>query len=338
MPKPTRLAAAALTAALVLAAAADPAENLQRLRAMPLAQRQRLAEALRAFDALPPAERERLRDLDARLAALPAAERDRLLQVLHGYHAWLAGLPEPERLRLGRIPPDERIAEVARLREARRKQGLAAGRKGQPRHTYRDLLEVSSLGGEPLLVSAIELDVWFALPEPARAEVRKLPNPARQHERFTQLVRQSGGYQAHARAVFDRAGIAEAGPLRLEVAALLERRPGADLPARLKAAQNRPRLDAAIKKGMWDFLQARDAPAVEPRRLRRFEDEMPPWARDSFDLLPPDAARQRLAILYRLVFPEGQEIPEPAPKTKTRPPRNPAAPPRSGPGSVPAPF
>jgi hypothetical protein len=64
---------------------------------------------------------------------------------------------------------------------------------------------------------------------------------------------------------------------------------------------------------------------VEPNRLDRFAHAIPPWLLDQLDALPPDAARHRLEILYRLIYPDGQEMPEPA-KDRSSSPVEPAVP------------
>ena len=50
------------------------------------------------------------------------------------------------------------------------------------------------------------------------------------------------------------------------------------------------------------FLEKPPA-AVEPGRLMRFEAALPRWYRGEFDHLPPEEARCRLTILYRLIYP-----------------------------------
>ncbi len=63
---------------------------------------------------------------------------------------------------------------------------------------------------------------------------------------------------------------------------------------------------------------------VDPENLLRFETALPSWFRPSFDPLPPDEARRRLTILYRLVYPHPQEMPvekAPRPSPRPRPPR-----------------
>src|SRR5207249_3597766 len=64
------------------------------------------------------------------------------------------------------------------------------------------------------------------------------------------------------------------------------------------------------------FLEKPPA-AVDPSHLMRFQAALPPWSRGEFDHLPPEEARRRLTILYRLIFPAPGEMPEI--RTATRP-------------------
>ena len=47
---------------------------------------------------------------------------------------------------------------------------------------------------------------------------------------------------------------------------------------------------------------------VTPDRLAQFLSALPAWIQTSFDPLPPDEARRRLTVAYRLVFPPPEEI------------------------------
>jgi hypothetical protein len=59
----------------------------------------------------------------------------------------------------------------------------------------------------------------------------------------------------------------------------------------------------------YHFLEKPPA-AVNPVHLMRFEAALPPWYRGQFDHLPPEEARRRLTILYRLIYPAPAEMPE----------------------------
>jgi hypothetical protein len=64
---------------------------------------------------------------------------------------------------------------------------------------------------------------------------------------------------------------------------------------------------------------------VSPERLDQFIASFPPWVQSAFEPYPPDEARRRLTIVYRLVFPYPNEIKPAA--------RVPAAPGGAPPGS-----
>jgi hypothetical protein len=75
------------------------------------------------------------------------------------------------------------------------------------------------------------------------------------------------------------------------------------------------------------FLDKKQA-AVNPDRLAAFVAAFPPFIQTSFEQFPPDEARRRLTIVYRLVFPPGEEMkpvstasapPAGAPATPTTP-------------------
>jgi hypothetical protein len=127
-------ALAALLAALPGPAADRPAVEananrrlLDFYRSDP-AQLDRLRQNLAAFRALPPERQAQLRKLDRDLAAEPPAARAREERVLATYARWVDRLPEPERRKLERATPLERLVEVKRLRDEQLRARLPAGR------------------------------------------------------------------------------------------------------------------------------------------------------------------------------------------------------------------
>lgn len=76
--------------------------------------RAELAEKYERYQRLPPEEREQLRQLDAALRADP--DRAALETVLKNYTDWLARQSPLERAELDRMPLDERLARVRKLR------------------------------------------------------------------------------------------------------------------------------------------------------------------------------------------------------------------------------
>src|SRR5262249_17513565 len=90
--------------------------DLDKLRAIPVAQRRALSEKLREFDRLPREERRAIEDLDRRLNEMPPEERDRYYATLRRYAAWVQSLPPERREALRTMSPDERLALVRQSR------------------------------------------------------------------------------------------------------------------------------------------------------------------------------------------------------------------------------
>lgn len=317
--RPTIAALLLVLGAATVRAEDEPARNLARLRTIPRAERQALARKLQEFDALGRDQQANLRQLDAQLSELEPAERARYLELAHRYHSWLRRLPEAQRRALAAASPDERLGLVLKLRTEQRQ-----ARSVRP---YADLLQVSSLNRSPLRATARRLRVWFRLDPKQRAEVQKIKDPRRRDQRFQELARELqigrelGGQRQEFKA--EEEAVRKAlGPR------LLKRRPNGGPTASPPEA---------VWQRLAELRYLKDHPPapIEPRNLDRFESSMPSWIRETLDPLPPDAARQRLRVLYRLVFPEGQEIPEPIkPKAPAAPPPRTAAPP----STTPTPF
>ncbi|MBX6316719.1 MAG: hypothetical protein IRY99_27960, partial [Isosphaeraceae bacterium] len=78
-------------------------------------------------------------------------------------------------------------------------------------------------------------------------------------------------------------------------------------------AKAQPKAESLRRLTEYRFLRDHEPAPVSPANLARFVAALPSWIREGLDPLPPDAARRRLQVLYRLVFPPGEEIPAPAP-------------------------
>lgn len=275
--------------------AAGLGENAERLRAMPRERRQQLAAQLDAWQRLPVDERQAVRSLDAQLAALPTAERDRLVRLMRRYHLWLQSLPAAKRQQIEQAPLDQRIALVHQLR-AEPRPGRAT-----PRLLSPEMLQVSALSPLALDPSVRDLKFWFSLDTDTRTQLLRAPNPGRQENQFRKLAQESEAYQALRQA--DEARVEqELHELRQD---LVRRR--AEPPK--AALKGEPLRKAAELRRLRGFAPE----PVSLRNLGRFEAAMPPWIRQSLDLLPPDAAERRLQVLYRLTFPAPAELPEPVP-------------------------
>jgi hypothetical protein len=162
----------ALLAALAPLAAADPvpddtdrnARRLQKWRAYP-SEYERLLADFEAFNRLPPERQEQLREIDRAVYEQDALTQDRLLIALENYADWRQSLSDEERRqidacpnkaerlkairrlrdeqyvrrlpaavreKMAALPPEERSAQVARLREEERQRRLRFQRDGMP--------------------------------------------------------------------------------------------------------------------------------------------------------------------------------------------------------------
>jgi hypothetical protein len=97
-----------------------------------------------------------------------------------------------------------------------------------------------------------------------------------------------------------------------------------------KALTTAPLVDPLHQLSESLYFAQNPPQAVAAENLALFESQVPGWLRATLDPLPPDDARRRLTILYRQIYPPGQEIPpppRPSPEaTKAKPAPRPAAP------------
>src|SRR5690606_22372767 len=97
---------------------------------------------------------------------------------------------------------------------------------------------------------------------------------------------------------------------------------------KLQGLQGKSREEAFRR--MYDTaLLNRSVGTAAPRELERFVLALPTWLRESFDDLPPAAARQRLTVLHGLVFPDGEmptSIQPDSPATPAKPKSAPTIP------------
>jgi hypothetical protein len=316
---------------LVLMSASDPSAGIERLRAMPLERRTQLAEKLATFDALPSNQKSAVRSFDSRVQELEPDKRDDYLKLLRRYHLWRRSLTDAQRKKIDDAPtPTTRIKIVETLREEQRKRVSAEIEKA-------NWIQISSLNELTLFWSAHHLVIWFLLDDAERTQVDKIPDRAARLTRLREI-----GQKKKAKKAFQH----------------IDQEFQSDIDGVIKqmeqqaAARGQPQpKDAIKKKGQiinksspftrkveLKFLTNHQNPKVDAKHLSWFEQECPNWLRESLDSLPPEAARRRLAVLYRLVFPDGTEIPEPkrkasppspAPRTSETPPPRPR-PPDSG--------
>jgi hypothetical protein len=317
---------------LVFAVAVAPARaraegdaNWQRLRAMPREQRLLLAEKLQRFDALSPREQAAVRSLEEQIARLEPADQIRYLAVLRRYHLWFRSLPEARRNEISAAPPDQRMNVVAKLRADQREAAK------QPASA---VLPVAGLGRNSLVETALMLEVWSALTPEQRAEIDQLPQDNDRRDRLLELGR----------------------ALRIKPPVRLTQVQVAELIARVESAPQSKAWLRPILKKMESNKQARalhrladnlyflehPPEKVEASRLLRFESTLPAWISAWYDPLPPEEARRRLTILYRLMYPYPSELPDAAPSQSApaagstpSAPSPPARPTSPAPGTLP---
>lgn len=309
-------------ASLASALAADEHSRLERLQSMPRERRLELREKLKEFDALDSGQQSRIRTLDEQLQALPASDRQRLYVVMRAYHDWLGTLPEKARRKIRQAGPSSRIDLINEIRSRQEK-----ARPGPENSTHA--LQVSSLVGDNMpRQTAVELKFWFSLDPEQRSRLLGRANPDRQRAEFRQLASESDAFNRihgeHERQV------------RLELAALRDnmknRKPGLAAwlrPFEIPKVPPRDRVDSLRRAAELLFLSEFDPKPVAQYNLSRFVAALPPWVLSDAEALPPDAARRRLRILYRLTFPAPEELPGPSapPKDRPQPEQVPSPPP-----------
>ena len=314
----------------VLVAADLPEGNLARLASMSREQRAVLAENLDTFEALDASEKTAILDIHSRLSALDPATRARYLGVLRRYEVFRQGLPEAKREALdSETDPARKLSLIASYRAEQRADA-------EDESVYADALQVSDLGGIPLRMLERELVVWFNL-DPVqdakdRHDFERLDDTQERRAMAIALIRKKG-LRAKLREV-DGEFLVPKGARTQDEQALAGDQAKAEFSKRKGGLAGGGALADLTEKGFRSalmkldeirVLHQHDEDKVSSANLARFEDDLPSWARESLDQLPPDAARRRLTVLYRLIFPAGSEMPAPKPREvkKADPPRLP---------------
>jgi hypothetical protein len=313
---------ATTSAAEPAGAAALEAASANRLRLMPREERLALFAKLQEFDALSSAEKAAIRALNARIMQLPADEQANYWSVLRSYHHWVQGLSEEQRNQLNSVPLNERMKVVTRLRSEER----ATSRPGYL-PLFVQALDFSTM--TPLEM-AHRIKAWLELTPEQRGEIEQIEGAAEQQRRLAELAQHvkmpSPGRITRAEEEAILAKI-EASP-QWKNSPLLGPLKKGD-PAKQEKA--RRRIAAS-----YYFLE-KPPPAVDPTRLMQFEAALPPPYRGQFDHLPPEEARRRLTILYRLIYPVPAEMPE-VPKAAIPQRATATSAPAAGAGTTPRPV
>jgi hypothetical protein len=310
-----------LLLAVGLPVLAGEVENRQRLETIPLSRRQALVKNLDRFRALPSAEQHAIRELDRRIAEEDPAVRARHLTLLRRYHVWLAGLPEAQRKAIAAASPEERWNLIGEALRAKPEAGAAPVRSDA-----RIWTQLTNLSPVLLIDQSHWIRLWLGLTAEQRKEVQKkgLSEPER-----IRLLEQFGREN----------GMRDERPE-------LRRAEADDL---LRTIEDRPRLKKkfdqskpAAKRAMVGRINERRAlvesagAQVSRAQLDQFVKSIPAWLLTPVDSLPPDAASLRMRVLYRMIFPEGTEMPPvekptPEPAAKSETPTDPPADAPTGP-------
>jgi hypothetical protein len=301
-------------ATILIAATVDPERNWARLRALPPSERQRLDENLRKFDLLySPDRQQTLRDLDRRINETEPGGQAQYLAALHRYHNWLNLLPETKQEELKSTPPAERMALVKKLV---RDYPVA---KAVPAQFLR-FIDVGE--DSPFELAAI-YNIWNTLEQDERHQVEQVPRGPRRRIELFKLGEKHNLPREIKPDDFDEERWAG------ELKSFAERNRPALLLEDMRKTQAARRQEI-LRRQMINFHylgKDHHPKAVTPARLAEFLASFPQWLQSSFDHYPPDEAKRRLTIVYRLVFPPPSEIKAkqraaaatPAPATTTKP-------------------
>ncbi len=292
----------ALLGTLALTASSPGPEDPQwtRLRSMPLEQRQRLAARLKTFDSLPAADQEAVRQLDRQIAGETPDDRENDYLLLRRYHLWLHGLSDTQRKEVIAAAPDRRMAVVTRIMEAQR-----AAQTSPP-----FVRRLSEFGGHSPFDMAYAIKVWLKLSLAEREEVLRLPEASRRQRLNSfgdqlKVKRLSHPTQADAETLYGEADrkyhLPPFPPKPSGVGKFAQ-----EEKQRMDERQRRFRLNVA------EYYKLETTPLkkkVTPEHLYQFDREVPAWLRQGFEDVSADDARWLLSRLYRLVFPNDEEIP-----------------------------
>jgi hypothetical protein len=320
----------------------DEDVNWQRLRSMPREQRLILSENLKRYDALDTQRKAAIRELDDQLARHPPENQVNEYSVLRRYHLWVQSLPREQKDLLNSTPPEQRMPLVRKL---------LAEERSTPNLPTPLFLQVAELNAPSPYDVAHRLKLWFELSPAERAETERLPQEKRRPH-LEELARKKKVATLHRLTKAEEEKVLD----RLQAHPLLKERFSSKLADLKKVIETTKKTDEAKKaegarrKVAENYYFVEHPPEqVASENLMRFDAALPSWIRAPLDHLPPEEARRRLTILYRLVFPAGREMPaDIKPAATTASPATPPVPPaedkaraptqRPKPASSPDPF
>jgi hypothetical protein len=303
----------------------------KRIESMPREQRLHLSKVLDEFDALPSQERAAIRDLDAALAKLPPEVQARYRSVLRRYHVWVGGLDDKQKEQLSQAGSvDAKLALVLKWRKEERDADTRA------RRNLVFGVHPGDLGTLPPVEMANALRVWRALDAKEQAEVEKIDRVPMRLNALRKLAFQKRIVGPQFPAQTEEGLVRQLEDDETFKAAfrnwLAKREKKAETDTPKKAGEAARLIDPQHQLAESLYFAQHPPSPVSPANLARFEAEIPTWLRATMDPLPPDDARRRLTVLYRQIYPSGQEIPPPAKedaksKAVSKPEPKPASPP-----------
>ncbi len=268
--------------------------RMDRLKSMPLDHRRRLAANLHQFESLPRDQQASIRELDRQIEDADPEMRDRYRDLARRYYNWVQTLSNSDREALRAGSTSERLGLAQTLLE---------------RSTNLDQLETldtalargSSLNPFSLLDQVYLIQVWLALDTPQRQNLEQAAPADR-----VRLLEDLG--KAHHIADFRPDLRRRADELFRDWTSPRGPNPGPFIPGGLRrfdALKAQSKGDYARRLMEYHVLSNTPIKPVEAAELTRLVDALPSWIRQSLDSLPPNAARERLRLIYRSLWPNG---------------------------------
>jgi hypothetical protein len=300
-------------ATLLIAAGSDLDQGWERVKSLPVERRAKLIEILKKFDLVYTApQQQALKDLDRRIKELPPDQASYYFAVLRGYHNWLNQLPDMKQRDVNDRPPGERMAAVKKL----------IADYPPPRAKTPPFLQLADLGDHSPTELAAIFQIWQAMPKQKREQIEHIQAvPKRQDA----LLRWADAKNQPRELKPSDADETE-WLTKLEDHIRAIRRPMLLFPD-LKKTTATVGLRTEILRRMainYHFI-AHPPHAVTPQRLDDFISAFPPWLKATFDAFPPDEARRRLTVVYRLVYPHPEEMKAADRPAAPKPPPPPAS-------------
>jgi hypothetical protein len=286
-------------ATILVAATIEPDGNWGRLRALPQEERQRLVENLRKFDLVySPEQQQALRELDRQINELDPARQAQYLAALRRYHNWLNQLPETKQDGLKDKAASERMGLVRKL--------LAD--YPVPKAITSPFLRMVDAGEDSPFELAAMYRIWQKLKPDERRQVAQIQQDPRRRETLFKLGEKYDIPREVLPEGFDEAKWAE------EFEAFAKKSRPVLLLEKMEKKQDARRAEIVRRHMINHHFQTVDRPkAVAVDRLAEFLEAFPPWLKSRFDHYPPDEARRRLTVVYKLVFPPGPQTKPAAP-------------------------